>query len=174
MARKTAWVAFALVVVVGLIGVPTAFAQDDDGPGTRIISVTKMDVPYQDRSTVFPWMEKYFHPGGLLNPNVINYRWMAHFWGARGAEVVMITEYADWEAMNADCGQPCDDYNEANPVPDEDTPERAEYDKAQALFNKYFSHHSDEIYVAQMEEGKVEGRIMGTVGTGEDDDDNGM
>jgi hypothetical protein len=171
MARKTAWVAFALVMVVGLIGAPAVFAQDDDGPSNRIMTVTTFKMPFGDRGTVLPWMEQYFHPNALLNPNVINYRWMVHNWGSSAAAVVIAAEYADWADIQAECGQPCDDWQEANPVPDEGTPEREEYDKAQALFNKYYAHHSDEIYVSLMEEAKTEGRVVGTVGRGEDDDD---
>lgn len=174
MARKTAWVVFALVIVVGLIGAPAVFAQDDDGPSNRIMTVTTFKVPYGDRGAVFPWMEQYFHPFGLLNPNVINYRWMVHNWGSDGAMVVIAAEYADFADIQADCGQPCDDWQEANQPPDEGTPEREEYDKAQAMFNKYYSHHQDEIFISMMEEGKVEGRVIGTVGRGEDDDDDGM
>lgn len=171
MARKTAWVVFALVMVVGLMGTPAAFAQDDDGPANRIMTVTTFKVPFGERSTLFPWMEQYFHPFGQLNPNVINYRWMVHNWGSNASAVVIAAEYADFEDIQADCGQPCDDWQEANQPPDEGTPEREEYDKAQALFNKYYAHHSDEIYVSLMEEAKTEGRVVGTVGRGEDDDD---
>jgi len=174
MARKTAWVVFALVVLVGLIGAPAVFAQDDDGPSNRIVTVTKFKVPFGDRSTLFPWMEQYFHPFALLNPNVITYRWMVHNWGSNAAAVVIVAEYAEWADIEADCGQPCDDWEEANPDPEEGTPEREEFDKAQALFNKYFAHHQDEIMISLSEEAKVEGRVVGTVGRGEDDDDDGM
>ena len=173
MARNIALGAFALVLFVGLTLAPAAHAQDD-GPGTRYLTVTTFNVPYgTERGELLDWMADYFHPFALLNPNVISYRVMYHNYGSRGDQVVIAAEFNDFADINADCGQPCDDWQEAHPNPEEGDAGYESFQKASAMFNKVFSHHADEIYLVDLEESKSEGRIHGTVGH-EPDDDDGM
>lgn len=147
-----------------------AVAQDDDGPGTRIVTVTTFNVPFTVRDQVIPHMVARVLPVTQLNPAVITSRLLFHNWGSEASQVVMVAEYASWADVEADCGQPCDDYFDANPAPEEGDEGYEAFDKARNLFLKYYSHHKDEIYVAPMGLAKVEGEMMGPVG-GPDDDD---
>lgn len=138
--------------------------QEQDVPGTRVVTVTTFDVPFADRSKVFPFMRDYFIPGTQLNPHVINFRVMIHNWGANAAQVLMVAEYAKFADIEADCGQACADYYDRNPEPEEGSPEWEAFVEGRDLFNKYYATHRDEIYTANMMSAKVEGQIVGRVG----------
>ncbi len=175
MKSRILWVA-GVGIVIGLCAPQQVLAQDgdDEEPVTRIVTVTSFKLPFQHRSTVIPWMQKYVLPGTQLNPLAINFRLVFHNWGSDAADVVLVTEYASWADIEADCGQPCDDYDEANPEPEEGEEGYEAYEEAQALFSKYFSRHRDEIYSTPMGMAKVEGELMGPVGGPDDDDDDDM
>lgn len=163
--------AMAALTLLAVTASPMA-AQEDEGPGTRVVTVTSFDVPFGDRGTVIPFMVERFLPATQLNPKAMNVRVLFHNWGADAASVAIVAEYATFADIESDCGQPCDDYYDANPPPAEGTPEREEFDEAAALWSKYYSHHRDEIYVTPMGMAKVEGEMMGPVG-GPDDDEGG-
>lgn len=170
---RTCTGALALLATASLLAVPaTLEAQEDEGPGNRVTTVTTFRVPFNDRPTVFPFLLERFLPQTQLNPNVINFRVMLHNWGANASDIVIAAEYADFTDIEADCGQPCDDYYDANPAPEEGEEGYEEFQKAQELFNKYYAHHRDEIYTSPMGLAKVEGELMGTVG-GPDEEDEG-
>lgn len=170
--RKFAMSAFALVLFVGLTYAPAALAQDDDGPGTRVMTTTTFHVPYgPDRGVLMDWMEENFHPFALLNPNVVSYRVMFHNWGSQGDQIVIAAEYNDFADIQADCGQPCDDWAEAHPAPEEGDEGYEDFQKAVETFNKYYSKHRDEIYLVPLEEAKTNGQVHGTVGHEPDEDD---
>lgn len=138
--------------------------EEEEGPGTRVVTVTTFQVPFADRPQLFPWILEYFAPGIQLNPNVIGFRMLFHNWGSDASQVIMVSEYEDFADIEAECGQPCDDYFEQHPVPEEGEEGYEEYQEGQALFNKYYSHHRDEIYTSPMAVAKVEGEMVGTVG----------
>lgn len=162
----------SLAVVVGWAMPRLVLAQDDaEAPGPRIITVSSFELPYgDDRGKVLDWMEKWFAPGAALNPNVINRRLAFHAWGSRGDQVLVITEYPSMEALAAGCGQPCADYRDAHPVPEEGDEGYEEYDEGLQLFLKYYSSHSDEIYATPSSWMKIEGENVGPIG-GEDEGD---
>jgi hypothetical protein len=166
---------FLLVVGMGMLvgwSVPQqAVAQDDDGPGTRIVSVTTFNVPFTVRGQVIPHMVARVLPATQLNPHVITSRLLFHNWGSDASQIVMVAEYASMADVDADCGQPCTDYFEANPAPEEGDEGYEAFDEARRLFLKYYSNHRDEIYVAPMGMAKVEGEMMGPVGGPDDDGD---
>lgn len=170
--KKQVLLAAGVGMLMGWSMPQVAIAQDgdDEGPGTRIVTVTTFKLPFQHRATVIPWMQKYVLPGGQLNPAAITTRVLFHNWGSDAGDVVLVAEYASWADIEAECGQPCDDYDEANPEPEEGEEGYEAYQEAQALFSKYFSRHHDEIYVAPMGMAKVEGEMMGPIG-GPDDDE---
>ena len=168
-----ACLAAAAVLVVAHPGVATAQEQQE-GPGTRVVTVTTFDVPIHHRSTVLPFIVQQVAPSTQLNPHVINFRIMLHNWGGNAAQVVMVSEYADIADIEAECGQPCDDYYEANPAPEEGDEDYEDFQKAQELFQKYYSHHRDEIYSTPMGLAKVEGEMMVPVGGPEQEDEGGM
>jgi len=167
---------FLLVVgmgmMVGLTMPQQAVAQDGDGPGTRTVSVTTFDVPYgPNRGPALTFMRNRMLPATQLNPNIITSRVLFHAWGSNADQVIMVAEYADMEGLAAGCGQPCADWNEANPAPEEGDEGYEAFDKGRTLFFKYYSHHTDEIYSAPMGITKNEGEVLGRVGPASDEDD---
>lgn len=163
--------ALGMLVVAGF-GMPhSAVAQDDEGPGTRVMTVTTWDVPYgEDRGTFMQWFRNWFLPQAQMNPNVLNLRVAFHAWGSNGDQLVMVTEYASMETLAAGCGEPCSDWNEANPAPEEGDDGYDEFQAGLQLFQKYYSHHSDEIFTSPMAMAKVEGEVMGRIGPPADED----
>lgn len=167
----------ALSLSVALAGLPaSADAQqqeEEEGPGTRVTTVTSFQVPFNDRPVVMPFLVERVIPATQLNPNVITFRVLLHNWGGDASDVTLVAEYADFADIEAECGQPCDDYFEAHPAPEEGEDGYEDFQEAQRLFSKYYSHHRDEIYVAPMSLAKVEGTMMGPVGGPEDEGEGG-
>lgn len=157
-----------MMMWVGAALPQTVVAQDDEGPGSRIVTVTTWDVPYgEDRGVFMDWFREWFLPGAQINPNVLNLRVMFHQWGSNGDQIVMVSEYDSMETLAAGCGQPCADYNEENPAPEEGEEGYEEFQRGLELFQKYYSHHKDEIYGVPMGMAKVEGEVMGPIGSGD-------
>lgn len=161
-----ALLAVSLCVCLGLTAPAALVAQEqeEEGPGTRVVAVTSFQVPFADRETLLPWMAEYFLPGIQLNPHVVGFRMLFHNWGSDASRIVLVQEFEDISLIEADCGQPCEDYFEAHPEPEKGEEGYEEFQKGQELFTKYYSHHSDEIYASPMVFAKVEGEMVGTVG----------
>lgn len=138
--------------------------QEQEAPGTRVVTVTTFDVPFTERPKVFPFLRDYFIPGIQLHPKVLNFRVMIHNWGANAAQVVLVAEYADFADIESECGQPCEEYFKRNAPPEEGSPGREDFVERRDAFNKYYAHHRDEIYSTNMMTAKVEGEIVGRVG----------
>lgn len=147
--------------------------EEPEGPGSRVIAVTSFQVPFGDRPTVVPYMLEYFLPGIQLNPNVIGFRVLFHNWGSDASQVLLVQEFEDISLLEAECGQPCDDYYAEHPAPEEGDEGYEEYQEALELFNKYYAHHRDEIYVSPMGAAKVEGEMVGTVGPPPEEEEEG-
>ena len=163
-------IALGVVCMAWIAASEPLLAQDgDDGPGTRIVTVTSFDVPLGKRGDFMRFYRSRIAPASQLNPLVLNHRVLFHRWGSDAANMAVVNEYASFADIEADC-QPCDDWNDANPIPEEGTPEREEFDEMGEMFTKYYSHHHDEIYAAPMVFAKVEGTNMGPIGTPPDDD----
>lgn len=160
--RKTVLIALSAVLSIGVPAVDQAAAQE--GPGSRYVTATSFSVPFPDRGVVFPFMEEYFLPNVQLNPNVRSFRVMWHNWGSDATQVILVAEYDSWDAIQAECGQPCRDYYAQHEPPEEGEEGWEEYDEAQRTFAKYYAHHRDEIYFTPMGQAVVEGEMMGTVG----------
>jgi len=134
---------------------PTVFGQEEAEPEPVIhyITTTTWDFPGGEQGQkAFEWIEKVMVPAARMNPNVLSYRVGFHIWGSNSAQAVVIAEYADWNAINADC-EPCAAaFEEQQPA--EGTPEREAWDAmAQAFFQGYRGHH-DEIYAVNMDHAK--------------------
>jgi len=151
-----------LVTLVAWSLPDTAAAQD--GPGSRIVTVATFQVPYGEREHFMPFFRDRFLVTSQLNPNVINARVLFHAWGSTGDQIVLIREYADMEGLAAGCGTPCEEWNEANPAPQEGEEGYEEFMEGVRAFQKYYSSHSDEIYGTPLGWGKVEGEVMGRIG----------
>lgn len=164
--------ALGMLAVAGF-GMPhSAIAQDDEGPGTRVMTVTTWDIPYgEDRGTFMQWFQKWFLPQAQLNPNVLNLRIAFHQWGSNGDQILMVSEYASMQTFAADCGEPCSDWDEANPTPEEGDDGYEEFQEGLRAFQKYYSHHGDEIFTSPMGMAKVEGEVLGTIGGSADEED---
>lgn len=160
--RKSLLAGLLAMLFLGITAVDIAHAQDE-GPGSRYVAVTTFDVPFNDRAKVFQHIMTRILPATKLNPNVVNSRVLLHNWGSNASQVVLVSEYADWAAIEADCGKPCDDFYEANPAPEEGDEGYTEYRERVELFNKYYAHHSDEVYTSPLAAAKVEGKLMGPV-----------
>lgn len=168
--RKFLLTGLLALLVFGFTGVDVANAQDE-GPGSRYVTTTTFDVPFNDRGQVFQHIMERILPATKLNPNIVNSRVLLHNWGANASQVVMVAEFESWEAIEADCGQPCDDFYEANPAPEEGDAGYDEYRERQQLFSKYYAHHSDEIYTTPLGAAKIEGELRGPVVPAPPDDE---
>lgn len=157
-----ATVTFAAACV--LVSTAPARAQDDQPPPTRYVVATSFDVPFQDRGELMPWLTEYFLPGYQLHPEVVNFRMLVHNWGSDASTIVFVAEYEEFADIEAECGQPCDDYFEQHEEPEEGDEGYEEYQRRLGLFQKYFSKHRDEIYTTNMNRAIVEGQMQGPVG----------
>lgn len=147
----------ALIAAAALSLAPmTLFAQEGDeeeAPDFNYITVTRIRMPAtQDREKAMEWVDKVMAPGAKLNPNVLWYRVATHNWGSNSEDVVIMAEYDEWADIEGDCPA-CDAWFEEN-QPEEDTPEREEWDAMAEAFFEYFSGHRDEIYATNMSRAK--------------------
>lgn len=159
---KTLIVAVFATLALSAFGPRNAEAQT--APTTRIVTSTSFNVPFQDRAKFFAFANEYFIPAVQLHPKVLNFRLLNHNWGSDGSQIIMVAEYASFNDIEADCGKPCDDYFAAHEAPEEGDAGYAEYQENLAVFNKYYSTHSDEIYATNMNRAVVEGRRATLVG----------
>jgi hypothetical protein len=166
--RRTA-LAACVCALATLVTFGYARAQEQEPP-TRIVTVTSFKVPFgEDRGNVIAFLTEYFLPGYQLNPHVRNFRLLNHRWGSDAMDFMIVAEYDDLAALDAECGQPCDDYF-AQQVPEEGG-EGTRFRELQNAFNSAYQNHHDEIYVTRMDRAVVEGQMQGTVGPVAEDDD---
>jgi len=126
-----------------------AQAAPQTAPDVRIVTISSFRVPLgADRQAVLDYMGKWMVEPARLNPNVLSYRIIQHFYGSNASDMAIVAEYPNWAAIAADCAA-CDAWFQAN-MPPEGTPERKAVDEAQALFLKYYGTHADQIYNANM------------------------
>lgn len=148
----------AVLALVGAVSLPsTVLAQepDEEPPETHVLTVTTFQLPPgEEGQKVMRFIDRVIAPQAKNNPNVLSYRIAQHYWGSTSSEVKIIAEYADWASVEAECGAPCEEWEEAN-LPEEGTPEREEFDDlAQAWQRAFFQGHSDEIYNLNMSRAK--------------------
>ena len=161
--------ALCVTVAVLAVAVGSAQAQQAQNP-TRYVAVTTFDVPFTDRAKVVSFLEEYFFPGYQLNPKVRNFRMLTHNWGSNASQIALVAEFDTWGDIEADCGQPCDDYYAQHEAPEEGEAGYEEYREKSDLFSKYYAHHADEIYATNMNRAVVEGKMQGTVGPAPQED----
>ncbi|HUP19416.1 MAG TPA: hypothetical protein VM778_05610 [Gemmatimonadota bacterium] len=156
--------AFGVVAVVGFATAPAAVAQDA-GPPTRIVAVTSFQVSFgPERADVISFLTEYFLPAYQLHPKVRNFRMLTHNWGSNGADVALVAEYDTFADIEAECGQPCDDYFAQHEAPEEGEAGYGDYQRKVQAFNRAYSNHRDEIYTTNMNRAVVEGQMQGRVG----------
>ncbi|UCF20425.1 MAG: hypothetical protein JSU87_03185 [Gemmatimonadota bacterium] len=140
------WAVAAAVAVMMSVSPKAMSAQETSEPAFHYITVTTFNVPLgQEGSGVMMWVDSVMVPLAKLNSNVLSYHVGRHNWGSSGGQVVIISEYPSWAAIEADCGEPCAQWMQET-QPEEGTPRAEQWDKIQATFLKYYTGHSDEIY----------------------------
>lgn len=131
----------------------TSQAQNDDAePVIHWVTTTRWQVPFNDRQAALVWVDSVLVPLARLDPNVLSMRVATHNWGSNSNDIVMMSEYGSWDAINADC-EPCDEWFEAH-QPAEGTPERETWDGWLNDFLASYSGHHDEIYTVNMNRAK--------------------
>jgi len=144
MRSKATLIALSLVAVLFIL--PAAVqAQAAPPPSNHYVTVTKFSAPFSaEGQKVWWWIDSVMVPSAKMNPNIVHYSVGGHNWGSSAGDIVMIVEYANWNAIDADCPACNDWYQKRQPA--EGTPERQAWDEAQAAFLKHYFGHSDEIY----------------------------
>lgn len=145
MVRLIGAASLALMLFVS----PTVtWAQGEEEPEFHYVTVTTFSVPLgEEGNDVMMWVDSVMLPLARVNPNVVSMEVGRHQWGSNSGHVIMISRYDDWDAIAADCGAPCEEWNEANPPPEEGTPRAEKWDRILANFLKYYTGHNDEIYI---------------------------
>jgi hypothetical protein len=148
MSRASQFLALLATTTV-ITSAAAAQAAPPAAPDIRVVTISSFRVPLgEDRQKVLDYMKKWMVEPARLNPNVLSYRIIQHFYGSNSSDVAIVAEYPNWAAIGADCA-PCDKWFETN-MPKENTAERKAVDDALALFQKYYSSHADQIYNANM------------------------
>ena len=146
---------FALLALFLVAAPVSARAQDDEGPRVHYITTSTFDVPIgPERQKVMTFIRNVMVPQAKVNPNILSFRVATHDYGTDSRDVVLIREYASWEAIEADCGKPCDDYWEANPGPEEGSDDYKTWQEAWEAFRDHYATHRDEIYTYRVEMAK--------------------
>jgi hypothetical protein len=119
--------------------------------------------PYgPDRAKVMSFLNEYI-PAEHAAPPGCSYFRLTHVW-EHGMRVIMEAEYDNWADIQLDCGPTCDDYFVIHEAPEEGDDGYAEYREMSDLFSKYYSSHTDEIYLTNMNRALVEGQRPNWVG----------
>jgi chromosome condensin MukBEF ATPase and DNA-binding subunit MukB len=92
-----------------------------------------------ERAALGALLQEYHTKVTMKNELVLSEKTMWHFWTDDSREVVTITEYADWSAIEKAGDRDDELMNQAWP----DSKQRAEFNKK---LNSYFSHHKDAIF----------------------------
>ena len=72
--------------------------------------MSTMKVPMnEDRAQVMGWIEKMVTPMARANPNIIAFYVLTHYYGADSRDMVLVRVYKDLAAIEAPCGEPCDE-----------------------------------------------------------------
>jgi hypothetical protein len=120
----------------------------------RYVTITKFQMPRDtaDMRLLMMAIDSVMVPQARMNPNVLSYRVLTHNWGANSSDILIMAEYPNWAAIEAEC-QACDQWLQSK-MPAEGTPERAQWNAMGSAFQRAYAGHSDEIYAAQMRRAK--------------------
>ncbi len=136
-----------------LLAPAAAMAQEEDEgpPPTGVVTMMTFKVPLgEERGKVMDWIDKVVAPMARLNPNIMAFYVLQHYYGADSRDVVLVRVYNDFGSVEAECGAPCQEWWDAN-MPAEGTPESEEWQDLWRTFQKYSGRHSDEIYTARLD-----------------------
>ena len=142
------------LAALALLSAPqVTLAQDmEDGPPQRgIVTTSTFKVPLgEERGMVMEWIERVVAPMARLNPNIMAFYVLEHYYGSDSRDVVLVRVYKDLAAIEAPCGEPCQEYGDAN-FPEEGEEGYEEMMELWQTFMKYNGRHSDEIYTARLD-----------------------
>lgn len=120
-------------------------AQEQEAPEYRYVTVTTFKVPIgPERQKVMTYFEKVAAPIAKANPNILSYRIAAHNWGDDARDMMIIAEYASWDAIEADCGKPCQDVWDSI-RPEEGSDAQKELQEAFDAWRTHYARHSDQL-----------------------------
>ncbi len=150
--RKITCCLTALTAVLAL-GPLSAVAQQADEPETHIMTITTFYVPLGlEREAVMDYIDEYVVPPAKGDPNVLGFRVAVHNWGTNQRNVWLMTEYESLAALDASNEWGNAWFEENYP---EGSAEREAADKAfEEVYAPYFSKHTDNIVVVNMDRAK--------------------
>lgn len=130
---------FSIVLIAFFFLSVNNFAQDNDG-SYYTMTKFKINIPEDGSQAEFmelmkEWTEKIVK----TNDHIVSERIMRHQSGSDSRDLVVLTEYKDWNAINSAAD------NQSKLV--NSTWNEEERKEFFGKFNKYFGEHSDEIYV---------------------------
>lgn len=141
---------FALLAL-SLVATPVSARAQDAEPQVRYITTSTFDAPMgPERQQVMTFIRNVMAPMAKVNPNILSFRVAVHDYGTDSRDIVLIREYASWEAIEAECGKPCDDLNEQI-RPAEGSDEEKEWRAAWEAFRDHYATHRDEIYTYRVD-----------------------
>jgi hypothetical protein len=116
----------------------------------RYITVSKFAMPQDtaQRRLVMMAIDSVMVPQARMDPNILSYRVLTHNWGNNSNDILIMVEYPNWAAIQAECAA-CDQWAQSK-TPAAGTPARARWDAMGAAFQSADQGHSDEIYAAPM------------------------
>ena len=139
--------AFALTAVV-LFSVVPAFSQDTNNDHYYTMTTWKIRVPEGgSRAEFADLMKEWAEKVTRKNPKVVSETVLQHAWSDDNRDVIIISEYANWNDIEA--AQDEQDKLVKAGWPDEEA--RKAFNKK---FGSYFMYHSDGIFVGRPELGK--------------------
>lgn len=139
------------IVFLALASMPQMTMAQEEMPSTIVVTMSKFKVPLgEDRARVMQFIERMIAPQERLNPNVMAFYVLQHYYGADARDMVLVRVYASMADIEAPCGEPCQTWMEEN-RPEEGTPEYEEMTELGQTFMKYYAAHSDEIYSSPMD-----------------------
>ena len=95
--------------------------------------------------------KKQVTPMARANPNIIAFYVLQHYYGSDSRDVVLVRVYKDLAAIEAPCGEPCQEWWDAADFPEEGEEGYDEMREEWEAFMKYNGRHSDEIYTARLD-----------------------
>ena len=130
-----------------------SFAQEEEEPETRIMTITTLTVPFGEEFGEFmDFVDTYIVPQAQADPYVLSYRIATHYWGQTRPNIWLISEYASLGDIEAseDWG---DAWFEEHYL--EGTPEREAAEEAfSGVFLPLFFPHTDQILNVDMSRAK--------------------
>jgi len=130
-------------------------ASGEDEVETVVVTMSTTHVPIgEDRQKFIDFVRQVMAPVARVNPNVIAFHVLRHYYGSNSSDVVIVRVYKDLAAIEAECGTPCEEWADAN-IPKEGDEGYDDFVDLRDTYFKYFAKHSDEIYTSSSDTSKM-------------------